>query len=330
MSFCPIDEAFGNYLTGNLNPNPLESTIHTSSKGNQCESKYNNKKKKINCNRKHTSFTMNPDDIYVSSPDVSEDDEEFNQNLQNYNPYQGLDLYNIQSENPIKKCKKKKRRPKKNTVVNSLSNNLHAGNYSRSSQEGCLMEGFEDYNTVQPNKVFKVKKTNKNSKPRRPEVNEVFEYNEEDNRPIDKLNYVHGNDDTDSEIEETRPIFKPKKKSSEINTQISEINNKINFIMNQISNKDDEDSDKTYNNINDIILFVIFGVFVLIVIEGLYRLISKIIRANSILNIRKDSMSNHLPSSRELTNKKGGGSLDENIVSSKDPIEMFTDYLRKK
>jgi len=98
--------------------------------------------------------------------------------------------------------------------------------------------------------------------------------------------------------------------------------------MNQISTKDEEESN-TYNNINDIILFVIFGVFVLIVIEGLYRLISKIIRANSILDFRRDNIppQSKIPRSVGSVDKVGGG---DSVVSSRDPIEMFTEYLRNK
>lgn len=342
MSYCPIDEAFGNYLT-DVNPDPLETSVYKRMDGRNCEKKQKRKKKKINCNRKNTSFSMNPDDLYISSPDVSEDDQDFNQTLQNYNPLTNIDLYNISAQNPIKKCKKKKHRsrPAKNTILDELSNDLYSGNYTQAvNPQGCVVEGFEDYNTVQPEKRHNVKKSNKNTRVKRPEVNEVFEYNEDDNKPINNIGYVHGDNDTDSEVEETKPILRANnannannanklmKPQSEINTQISEINNKINFIMNQISTKDEEESN-TYNNINDIILFVIFGVFVLIVIEGLYRLISKIIRANSILDLRRSNLppQSKIPRSVGSGEKVGGG---ENMVSSRDPIEMFTEYLRKK
>ena len=333
MSYCPIDEAFGNYLT-DVNPDPLETSVYKKIDGRNCRTRQKLKKKKINCNRKNTSFSMNSEDLYSSSPDVSEDDEDFNQNLQNYNPLTNIDLYNINAQNPIKKCKKKKRRSAKNTILDELSNDLYSGNYTQAAnpQRG-VVEGFENYNTVQPEKRYNIKKSNKNTRVRRPAVNEVFEYNEDDNKPINNLGYVHGDNDTDSEVEETKPILRAKhsnkstKPPSELNNQISEINNKINFIMNQISTKDEEESN-TYNNINDIILFVIFGVFVLIVIEGLYRLISKIIRANSILDLRRDiPPQSKIPRSVGSGEKVGGG---ESVVSSRDPIEMFTEYLRKK
>ena len=68
MSFCPIDEAFGNYLTNDLEtPNPIESSLYKNLESNNCEKKSKLKNKKINCNRQNTSFTMNPDDLYQSN-----------------------------------------------------------------------------------------------------------------------------------------------------------------------------------------------------------------------------------------------------------------------
>jgi len=339
MSFCPIDEAFGNYLTNDLYPNPLESSIYQNMDGRNCKKKQKAKKKNINCNRKKTSYTMNPQDIYVSSPDVSEDDEQFNSNLQNFNPQSHMDLYNIDAGNPIKRCKKKKRRPTHDNTLDSLSNSYHSGNYTKSSQnQNCVIEGFDNYNTVQPERMFKVKKTRKNTRVKRPEVNEIYEFNEDENKPLDNLGYVHEeNDESDSEIEETKPILRSNnlstqnrhvsknnnKPKGELNNQITEINNKINFIMNQISTKDQEE-DNTYNNINDIILFVIFGVFVLIVIEGLYRLISKVIKANSIIDSTKSRLPVLRPNtpSGKATNKVGGS------ITSRDPLEMLKDFIQ--
>lgn len=336
MSFCPIDEAFGNYLTNDLNPNPLESSIYQNMDGRNCQKKQKAKKKSINCNRKKTSYTMNPQDIYVSSPDVSEDDEQFNNTLQNYNPQSHMDLYNINAANPIKKCKKKKRKPAYDSTLDNLSNSYHADSYTRPVQDSnCIVEGFDNYNTVQPERVFKVKKSRKNTRVKRPEVNEIYEYNEDENKSLDTLGYVH--EETDSEVEETKPILRydsntqkkqkqPENQSSkpkgELNNQITEINNKINFIMNQISTKDQEENN-TYNNINDIILFVIFGVFVLIVIEGLYRLISKVIKANSIIDSSKSSLPVLRPNTVSGKSNKVGGS-----ITSRDPLEMFRDYLQ--
>ena len=46
MSYCPIDEAFGNYLTEDLNPNPLESSVYQGMNSNNCVKKKKNQKEK--------------------------------------------------------------------------------------------------------------------------------------------------------------------------------------------------------------------------------------------------------------------------------------------
>ena len=61
-------------------------------------------------------------------------------------------------------------------------------------------------------------------------------------------------------------------------SKISEINNKINFIMNQISNNNSVSSNenKLENNIHDIILFILFGIFIILILEILYKCCVKI------------------------------------------------------
>ena len=110
-----------------------------------------------------------------------------------------------------------------------------------------------------------------------------------------------------------------------MNSQISEINNKINFIMNQISNRDNEITESQHNNIHDIILFVIFGIFVLIILESLYRLISKMVKANTILRVNTNTNGNANPGSSL------GGLLEPNKVnsgkiSSGDTFEAVRNY----
>ena len=295
--------------------------------GRNCQKKQKAKKKSINCNRKKTSYTMNPQDIYVSSPDVSEDDEQFNNTLQNYNPQSHMDLYNINAANPIKKCKKKKRKPAQDNTLDSLSGSYHADSYMNKYKIQIVsLKGLITITLFSQSVFLRLKNHVRNTKVKRPEVNEIYEYNEDENKSLDTLGYVH--EETDSEVEETKPILRydntnnnqqtnpqtqPSKPKGELNNQITEINNKINFIMNQISTKDQEETN-TYNNINDIILFVIFGVFVLIVIEGLYRLISKVIKANSIIDSSKSSIPVLRPNTVSGKSNKVGGS-----ITSRDP-----------
>ena len=54
--------------------------------------------------------------------------------------------------------------------------------------------------------------------------------------------------------------------------------------MNQVS-KENESTEEPKNNMHDIILFVIFGIFVLLVLESFYKLASKILKSKYGLNI---------------------------------------------
>ena len=338
MSFCPIDEAFGNYLTDDLNPHPLESTLYNNVASSDCAKRSKLKKKRINCNKKHSSFTMNSEDLYNLPPDISDEDSDFNDQLQSYNPYE-VGLYDIKSNINNNKLtgqkRRKKKQPKNTQHLNHLVSEPNERNYDSYNSNNSnaninnynTIEGFEDFNNVPPENKINVKKTNKknktnktNNRVRRPEVNEIYEYTPEDDLHVDEIGRVHSDTDTDSEVEETKPIFRNntnnsnnsnnsnKSKNKVLTSQISEINNKINFIMNQIATKED-DEDKEYNNINDIILFVIFGLFVLILIEALYRLITKIAKVNSILSTKMIS--------------------NNSQILSKGPLEIVSEYIKK-
>ena len=70
-----------------------------------------------------------------------------------------------------------------------------------------------------------------------------------------------------------------------LTSQISEINNKISFIMNQMNKGDSNEIVGEENNMHDIILFIIFGIFVLLILESFYKMISKVLRAKHGMNI---------------------------------------------
>ena len=108
--------------------------------------------------------------------------------------------------------------------------------------------------------------------------NEIFEHSEDENKFI--------NSDSKSEPE-PELIPKPRKKRNNKqekvnNSQITEINNKMNFIIDQLNNNNinsDNDSDNdNQNNIHDIVLFILFGVFVIVILESLYKLVVKLCR----------------------------------------------------
>ena len=325
MAFCPIDEAFGNYMTNDLNPNPLENSSYLDTDSGRGEKKQKVKKKRINCNRRNTNFSMNQDDMYQLPPDMSDDDSNFNNNLQGYSSMDDIDLYSIKAESPTKirkKCRKKKT-PKNTDHLDTMSNDYEYRQFTQPVPTDNCIETFQGYNhsnnlnnnrNNRTNKI-KLRKVHKKKNKKAPEINEIYEYNEMDNRPIkeiDNQDIIHTSEDSD--IEETRPILKTKHKTKLENAQISEINNKINFIMNQISNNNEEEDTKEYNNLNDIILFVIFGVFVLIIIESLYRLITKIIKANDIIKMTSDNI-RHSPKSNIFQN---------------DTLDMVTNYIKSK
>ena len=105
---------------------------------------------------------------------------------------------------------------------------------------------------------------------------------------------------------------------------------KNNSIQNEYENsrletQDNEIKESQHNNIHDIILFVIFGIFVLIILESLYRLISKMVKANSILRVNSNTN----------TNTTSGGLLEPNQVnsgslSSNDTFDVIRDYARNR
>ena len=70
-----------------------------------------------------------------------------------------------------------------------------------------------------------------------------------------------------------------------VNAQIDEINSKINLLINQMNNKDEDSGIGFENNIHDIILFVLFGVFVILILESLYKLTFKILKKKYFNNI---------------------------------------------
>ena len=352
MSYCPIDEAFGNFTDG-LFPDPLESSAYKSLKSNNCVKKNKIKKKKINCNQRSNSFTENPDDIYTISPDVTDDDMEFNNNLQNGYSQDNIDLYAINSSPPTTNKKSKLSRKKKikskqvvnnaNNSANNVGNLINTMNPMNSLSNVNVYEQFQNYtNPVQnsgsnqrpENSTIRRKARISRKKP--VEKNEIYEHDPEEELPIEELKEIHGiindDDDSESDTEESRPIHrKTTKPVGEMNSQISEINNKINFIMNQISNKDNEIEESEHNNIHDIILFVIFGIFVLVILEALYRLISKMVRANTILS-NNISTSSNIPkvSGTDVASNNIIGGNGNSVLSSSDTFDVVREYAKSR
>ena len=198
MSYATLDEAFGTTF-------------------NRCENKIT-KKKKPNCNKDKTSFTVNKNDSDIDTSNI---------------------------------YLKSKNTPESNNIVNDTK----VGNLALFNNT----EYFENY---------------------RP--NEIFEYSEDENRIIPENTSLASDSETDVEPVNNKVVNKVKNnrrknknKDSQENPMINEMNNKINFLINQLNNNGEEDGDNS-GNVHDIILFILFGVFVIIILEILYKLVVKL------------------------------------------------------
>ena len=76
-----------------------------------------------------------------------------------------------------------------------------------------------------------------------------------------------------------KPRKRKRNKNEEINnSQIVEINNKMNFIIDQLNNNASNSDTNNESNIHDVVLFILFGVFVIVILESLYKLVVKLCR----------------------------------------------------
>ena len=152
----------------------------------------------------------------------------------------------------------------------NLNNNIDFTNFatfSNKPQNNNLLEGFENPPSQQK----------QNQDP-----NEIFEYSEEENNFIENVATANPVE-VEEEVAKQEPKPKPRKrkrdKNEEINnSQIVEINNKINFIIDQLNNNASNSDTNNESNIHDVVLFILFGVFVIVILESLYKLVVKLCR----------------------------------------------------
>ena len=152
----------------------------------------------------------------------------------------------------------------------NLNNNIDFTNFatfSNKPQNNNLLEGFENPPSQQ--------NQNQNQNP-----NEIFEYSEEENNFIENVATANP---VEEEAVKQDPKPKPRKrkrnKNEEINnSQIVEINNKMNFIIDQLNNNTSNSDTNNESNIHDVVLFILFGVFVIVILESLYKLVVKLCR----------------------------------------------------
>ena len=200
-------------------------------------------------------------------------------------------------ETPFNQCIKKKKKKTKvncNKNKNKFTENYKDYNLDTNLKKKSTFEPFENYNPA-----------------------EAFEYNENDNKPIKEIvesdnsdvdNSADDNSDLDNSADYNSNVEIVKVKRSnknnskknnskknnskknasvnnESNSQMNEINNKINFLINQVNNDENSllsnnsnNSNSLESNMHDIILFILFGVFVILILEALYKLVVKICR----------------------------------------------------
>ena len=327
MSYCPIDEAFGHYMTEGLQPNPLESSNYQGMNSNNCQKKRKIKKKKINCNRNNTTF-QNYDDLFLESPELTDEDVEFDKSIQGYSEYSEVDNFNISNgqmsmpKNVKSNNKKRRHVPVPNRTTRYSNNNSN------------IIEEFT--NNSERAESIPIKRKSRNKVRNNVQKNEIYEYDPNDDLPLSELsnrNIVEENDTDDEETPHGLKATNSVNNTQEggMNSQINEINNKINFILNQISNNDNEIVESQHNNIHDIILFVIFGIFVLIILESLYRLISKMVKANNILNNTNSFNSGSGVNTNPNANANANSLVSESkSFFSSDPFEKVKSFARSK
>ena len=266
MSYCTLDEAFGDtYLN---QQNRVNSNVEQKNSLNSCVKRSKIRRKKINCNEKKNRFDSNNKDL----------------NLNSYNPKKGeYELINSMTQN-------------KNSNLPGISSfSFFPDNYEHFTSSN------ENMNSLRNNSQNNSRNNSINVEP-----NEIFEYSQEENFPIESSSdyeVVNSTDEESENIEETleaphdivnnikrnnsNKISNSNNSNNVIASQISEINNKINFMMNSMNNDTDNNAvgDFKENNIHDIILFVIFGIFVLLVLESLFKLATKILLSKNGVKI---------------------------------------------
>jgi len=228
------------------------------------------RKKKINCNSKSNRFDSNNGDLKLNSYNPRKQNSELLRNINNSNNNNNDNSYGY---SPV-----------------SLEKFENFSNMTHQAQD-------QDQDQDQTVNIITSQVNNRNKNRKQP--NEIYEYSEEDNLPVDMSsdydvvessdeesnNEGSNNEESTNESSDKNIKNKP---SNILTSQISEINNKISFIMNQMNTGNSNSNSNTNspdNNIHDIILFIIFGIFVLLVLESLYKLASRVLMAKHGLNI---------------------------------------------
>jgi hypothetical protein len=309
MSYCTLDEAFGNtYLN---QQNRVNSNVDKHNSLDSCVKRSKIRRKKINCNETKNRFDSNNKDLQLNGYNPKKGTYELINNMtqkNNNNNLPGISSFSFFPENyehftssneNMNPAQNNSQNSLPNNIVNNLVNNSGRNNSGRNNSVNNSRRNNSRRNNSRRNN------TGRNNV-RNAQPNEIFEYSEEENFPIESSSDYEIVNSTDEEsetepenniIEETEESVPGVNKNNRNNivnnsnnviaSQISEINNKINFLMNSMNNDNEnsENVDFKENNIHDIILFVIFGVFVLLVLESLFKLATKILLSKNGVKI---------------------------------------------
>jgi hypothetical protein len=331
MSYCTLDEAFGSpYLSEN------------GSNYDKCVKRSKVRKKKINCNEKKSRFNSNLPDVKLNTYNPRKHNSELlnsNNNAfphfpKNFEPFTNFESFsNNENDNQVNVTTMSNNRTtsSNNRNNNSRNNSNNRNNNNRNNSNNRNNNNRNNSNNRNNNiRNNSNNRNNGNNSVNITEPNEIFEYSEEDNLPMNSSSdyeVVSSEEETDEETELTESVIDNYNGNNDfykqnnlvnledlnnsnnsnnsndsnnsdnseieitnndsnnlISSQISEINNKISFIMNQI-NKEDNETTGTENNVHDMILFIIFGVFVLLILESLYKMISRVLRTKHGMSI---------------------------------------------
>lgn len=193
----------------------------------------------------------------------------------------GSDLCEVYGNSFIQQFHATPKPNKSNKTTKSAKNNNRKSkknrHYEEKAKKAALMTNYDIdpfYNYNNGNDDLIEGFANFNSKPK-PQV-EVIKQETFDEE-------TENENDSDTEVEEVKIIKKPTEKvqceMDGVNDKINELDTKINLLLDKLndsseSEKSNKKTDETAN-IYDLILFVIFGVFFLLVLESISKLVVK-------------------------------------------------------
>ena len=195
----------------------------------------------------------------------------------------GSDLCEVYGNSFIQQFNATPKPSKSNKTTKSAKNNSNSRKlkkykqYEEKAKKAALMTNYDIdpfYNFNNENEDLIEGFANFNSKPK-PQV-EVIKQEAFDEESGEE-------NDSETEVEEVKVIKKPTEKvqceMDGMNDKINELDTKINLLLDKLndsseSEKSDKKTDETAN-IYDLILFVIFGIFFLLVLESISKLVVK-------------------------------------------------------